>query len=222
VSSFDRSSVARIDAHAGEVAESLGVPSEHTEGLAIGGGYLWITNPNTLRGQGVETVSRLELRSRKLVSMIPVGTTPIFDTFGEGALWVANYDDDTISVVSPGSRDAETIALGSRCGPLGIATGFGSVWVVCYWWEKLLRIDSSTRRIVARIPIGGGPLGVSTGAGSVWVTNRDSRTVSRVDPHKNATVATVRLPAPLSPYAVAARDNGVWVSVRRCDQQPCV
>jgi hypothetical protein len=63
VSSFDRSSVARIDAHAGEVAESLGVPSEHTEGLAIGGGYLWITNPNTLRGQGVETVSRLELRS---------------------------------------------------------------------------------------------------------------------------------------------------------------
>jgi virginiamycin B lyase len=175
-----------------------------------------------VRRQGVETVSRVDLRSDKVVSTIPVGATPIFDTFGEGALWVANYDDDTVSVVSPGSPDAETIPLGTGCGPLGIATGFGSVWVVCYWQEQLLRIDPRTRRIVARIPIGDGPLGVSTGAGSVWVTNRDSRTVSRIDPRKNGTVATVRLPAPLSPCAVAARENGVWVSVRRCDQQPCV
>jgi DNA-binding beta-propeller fold protein YncE len=222
VSSFDRSSVARIDAKTGEVAESLGLRSQHAEGLAIGGGYLWITNPATVRRQGIETVSRVDLRSDKVVSTIPVGQTPIFDTFGEGALWVANYDDDTVSVVSPGSADAETIALGGACGPLGIATGFGSVWVVCYWRQELVRLDPSTRRIVARIPVGSGPLSVSTGGGAVWVTNRDSRTVSRIDPRSNATVATVRLRAPLSPQGVIARAEGVWVSVRRCAQPPCL
>jgi DNA-binding beta-propeller fold protein YncE len=221
VSSFDRSSVARIDAKTGEVVESLGVPSEHAEGLAIGGGYLWITNPASVRRQGIETVSRVDLRSNKVVSTIPVGKTPIFDTFGEGALWVANYDDDTISLVSPGSTDAETIRLGPGCGPLGIATGFGSAWVVCYWPQQLLRIDATTRKVVARIPIGGGPLGVGTGADAVWVTNRDSRTVSRIDPGSNWVVATIRLPAPLSPQGVATGDDGVWVSVRSCPGAPC-
>jgi DNA-binding SARP family transcriptional activator/DNA-binding beta-propeller fold protein YncE len=222
VSGFDRPSVSRIDARSGEVVESLGVPGRHAEGLAVGGGYLWITNPANERGEGIEAVSRMDLRSDKVVSTIPVGRTPIFDTFGEGGLWVANYDDDTLSVVSAGSRAAETIPLGGACGPLGITTGFGSVWVVCYWREELLRIDPRTRRIVARIPIGRGPLGVSTGAGSVWVTNRDSRSVSRIDPRSNTTVATVRLPAVLSPYGVAAREDGVWVSVRGCPHGQCL
>jgi YVTN family beta-propeller protein len=223
VSSFDRSSVARINARTGEVVESLGVPSEHAEGLAVGGGYLWITNPATERGQGIETVSRVELRPGKVVSTIRVGTTPIFDAFGYGALWVANYDDDTVSVVRPGSRAAETISMGDgRCGPLGIATGFGGVWVVCYWKGQLMRVDARTRRIVARIPIGAGPLDVGAGAGAVWVTNRDSRTVTRIDPRSNAVVATIRLPAPLSPFGVAARDGKVWISVQQCSHAPCM
>jgi DNA-binding beta-propeller fold protein YncE len=222
VSSFDRSSVARINARTGEVVESLGVRSRHAEGLAVGGGYLWITNPATVRGQGVETVSRVDLRSGKVVSRIPVGKTPIFDTFGAGALWVANYDDDTVSVVSAGSRNAQTIALGRGCGPLGIATGFGAVWVVCYWPHRLVRIDARTRRIVSRIPVGIGPLAVSTGAGAVWVTSRDSRAVTRIDPRSNTIVSTIRLPAPLSPFGISARNGGVWVSVRRCPQTPCI
>jgi DNA-binding beta-propeller fold protein YncE len=222
VSGFDRPSVSRIDSGTGEVVESLGVPGEQAEGLAVGGGYLWITSPSDERGEGVEAVSRVDLRSDKVVSTIPVGRTPIFDTFGDGALWVANYDDNTVSVVSAGSSVAETIPLGGACGPLGITTGFGSVWVVCYWREELLRIDPRTRRIVARVPVGRGPLGVSTGAGSVWVTNRASHGVTRIDPRSNATVATVRLPAALSPYGVAARDDGVWVSVRGCPRGRCL
>lgn len=221
VSSFDRSSVARVDAEKGEVVESVGVPAEHAEGLAVGGGYLWITNPASMRAQGVETVSRVDLRSNKVVSTIAVGETPIFDTFGEGALWVANYDGDSVSVVSPGSPDAETIQLKERCGPLGIATGFGSVWVVCYWQQQLLRIDPRTRKVVARIPIGSGPLAVATGAGSVWVTNRDSHDVSRIDPRTNKAIAAIRLPANLSPFGVAAHEDGVWVSIRECAEGLC-
>jgi DNA-binding SARP family transcriptional activator/DNA-binding beta-propeller fold protein YncE len=213
VSSAEQGSVARIDARTGEVVETVGVP-KHAEGLAVGGGYLWITSPASTRRQGGDTIARLDLRSGDVVSRIPVGTTPIFATFGYGSVWVSNYDDDNISVVSPGSSKAETI---SGCdGPLGIATGFGAVWVVCYWRSELVRIDARTRRVVARIPIGNGPLDVSAGAGAVWVTNRDSGTVLRVSPRTNRVTATIRFPHGLAPQAISAHRGGVWVTVQRC------
>jgi serine/threonine-protein kinase len=219
VSSFDRASVAHIDARTAELVESIGIESRHAEGLTVGGGFLWITNPATVRGQGTETVSRFDLRSREVVSTIAVGKTPIFTTFGLGSVWVSNYDDDTVSVIRPGSARAETIRVAD--GPLGIATGYGSVWVVCYWKRQLVRIDPATQRIVARIGIGEGPLSVATGAGGVWVTNRDSRTVSRIDPRSNRVVAEVRIPAPASPRGVVTGGDAVWVSVYRCPHAPC-
>ena len=219
VSSFDRATVARIDARTGEVVETIGVPSKHAEGLAVGGGYLWITNPATVRATGVETVSAVDLRTLRVASTFPVGETPIFATFGEGSVWVANYDGDTVSVISPGSSRAETI---DACdGPLGIATGYGSVWVVCYWPAQLIRIDAVTRKVVRRIPVGMGPLSVSAGAGGVWVTNRDSRSITRIDPQTNSVVATIPLKGTLSPWGVVVGDGAVWVTVQTCDHAPC-
>jgi YVTN family beta-propeller protein len=220
VSSFDRSSVSRIDSRTGEVAASLGVPTKHAEGLAVGGGYLWIANPSDVRAKGLETVSRVDLSSGRVVSRIAVGKTPIFLAFGYGSVWVANYDSDTVSVVRPGSRAADTIDVGD--GPLGIATGFGAVWVVCYWDRQLIRIDPRTREVVARIPIDVGPLDVGAGAGAVWVTNRESGTVLRIDPRTNKVVKTIRLPEALTPRTVAARDGQVWFSVRFCPTGPCI
>jgi DNA-binding SARP family transcriptional activator/DNA-binding beta-propeller fold protein YncE len=220
VSSLDRASVARINAGSGEVVESIGVPSQHAEGLAVGGGFLWITNPAVNRGHGTETVSRFDLRARKVVSTIPVGKTPIFTTFGYGAVWVSNYDDDTVSVISPGSPAAETIPVCD--GPLGVATGYGSVWVVCYWVRWLVRIDPSTRRVMARIPLGAGPLDVAAGADGVWVSNRDSRTLSRIDPQSNEVVAEIRFPDEISPYSVVVGGGAVWVSVSHCEHPPCL
>lgn len=53
-------------------------------------------------GPGVKTGIGSEIRADAwsigvLTSRIPVGATPIFDTFGYGSVWVSNYDDDTIS-----------------------------------------------------------------------------------------------------------------------------
>lgn len=220
VSSFDRASIAKIDGQSGQVVESVGLPSRHAEGLAVGGGFLWVTNPATQRGVGTETVSRIDLRTREVVSTIPVGTTPIFTTFGDGAVWVSNYDADTISVVRIGSTTAETI---DACdGPLGIATGFESVWVACYWVSQVVRIDQRTGEVLARIPIGAGPLDVSVGAGSVWSTSRDSREVSRIDPRTNEVVARIEFAGDASPRSVVATEDAVWVSVFSCSSAPCV
>jgi DNA-binding SARP family transcriptional activator/DNA-binding beta-propeller fold protein YncE len=180
------------------------------EGLAVGGGYLWVTSPSDSGGE--DTVFRVDLRSRRLVSSMPVGKLPLFVAFGYGAAWVANYRGDSVSVIRPGSARAETIPVGQ--GPLGIAAGAGAVWVVTFWQRELVRIDPETRRVVARIDIGDGPLGVTVGAGAVWVTNRDSRTISRVEPSRNKVVATIRLAA--APYGVRFAHGRLWVTTQRC------
>ena len=180
------------------------------EGLALGGGYLWVTSPHDSGGR--DTIFRIDLRSKRLVSSIPVGSLPLFVTFGYGSAWVSNYRGNSVSVIRPGSRLAETIPVPG--GPLGIAAGAGAVWVVTYWNRQLVRIDPETRRVLRRIAVGEGPLSVTTGAGAIWVTNRDSKTVTRVDPTTNRVTATIRLGS--APYGVRFAHGRLWVTTQRC------
>jgi YVTN family beta-propeller protein len=180
------------------------------EGLGVGGGYLWVTSPGD--SGGGDFVSLVDLRTRRLVSSVPVGKLPLFATFGYGSAWVANYRGDSVSVVRPGSTRAETIAVPG--GPLGIATGAGSVWVVTFWSRELVRIDPETRRVVGRTPVGDGPFWVAVGGGAVWVTNRDSRTITRVDPATGRVTATIPLGA--APHGIRFAHGRVWVTTQRC------
>jgi YVTN family beta-propeller protein len=180
------------------------------ESLAVGGGYLWVTSPSDSGGR--DTVFQIDLRTRRLVSSIPVGTLPLYATFGYGSAWVSNYRGDSVSVIRPGSGEPETIAVPG--GPLGIAAGGGAIWVVTFWSQELVRIDPETRRVVRRIPVGEGPLAVAVGGGAVWVTNRDDKTISRIDPATNAVVRTIRLAA--APYGIRVAHGRVWVTTQRC------
>ena len=180
------------------------------EGLAIGGGYLWVTSPSDSGGR--DTVFEIDLRSRRVVSSLPVGMLPLFVTFGYGSAWISNYRGGSVSVVRPGSKRPETIAVG--VGPLGIATGAGAVWVVIFGTRELVRIDPETRRVQARIPVGAGPLDVAVGAGAVWVTNRDDKTISRINPATNTVSRTIRLA--VAPYGVRVAHGSVWVTTQRC------
>ena len=187
------------------------------EALAVGGGYLWVTSPSDSGGR--DTVFQIDLRSRRVVSSLPVGTLPLFVSFGYGSAWIANYKGDSVSVVRPGSEQPETIAVSG--GPLGIAAGGGAIWVVAFWSRELVRIDPETRRVLHRIPIGAGPLDVAVGAGSVWVTNRDDKTISRIDPSTNTVSHTIPLAA--APHGVLVAGGRIWVTTQRCGSPivPC-
>jgi YVTN family beta-propeller protein len=180
------------------------------EGLAVGGGYLWVTSPSDSGGH--DTVVLVDLRTRRVVSSVPVGAIPAFVAFGYGSAWVTSYRADSVSVVRPGSARAETIAVAG--GPLGVAAGAGGIWVVTFWNTGLVRIDPETRRVVRRFRVGAGPLAVAVGGGSVWVTNRDDRSLTRVDATANRVAATIPLAA--APYGVRFAHGRVWVTTQRC------
>lgn len=106
------------------------------------------------------------------------------------------------------ARLQATIAVGRT--PLYVAAGAGAVWVSNYRDSTVSRIDPSSNRVVATIPLGGRlALGIAVGDGAVWVVD-SPRSIVRVDPTSNRVVARVAVPAHASDIAYSC--GSVWVS----------
>jgi len=135
---------------------------------AFGLGTLWIVN------RARNTVIEVDPATSRYQREITVGANPSAIAVGEGSLWVANFDDDTVTRVEvPGAGQAvapQPIAVGD--GPVDVAVGEGGVWVVSQLDRRLTRIDPDTGKVVARIAIGNEPQRVAAGGGAVWVTVR--------------------------------------------------
>lgn len=177
-------------------------------GVAVGGGSLWVVD------RLVNSISRIDLKSGRVADSIRVGTDPLVAAFGFGALWVANSDDATVSVIRPGVARPETIIVRDR--PFGIAAGEGAVWVGSNTLSTVSRIDPDTRRVVKDIDVSraglqSGLFSVAAGAGGVWAANWSELTLVRIDPKTNRIVARIELPG--APRDVTTFGDDVWVSL---------
>jgi YVTN family beta-propeller protein len=172
------------------------------------------------------SVAAINVRSDRVVGVVPVGTRPGTVAFGSGSLWVANLDDQTISRIDPGTqRRLRTIEL--RGPPTGIATSADGVWVV----ESnqtggadstsvfVGRIDpdfdrvSDGRRIDNVIPSGGSST-VAAHGNSVWVAP-STGLLTRVNAASGA--VTQRLNPNASPAGIAIGDGAVWLTDGEAD-----
>ena len=133
---------------------------------------------------------------------------------GDGAVWVANSGDASVSQIDTQThRVTATIAPGSAVD--GMAAGVGAVWTSDVRRGRLARIDPALRRVDHSIRVGGGPLlgsaggPVAIGAGSVWAsTGRGA--VARIDPRRDHVEARITVGSDPSGIAVGA--GGVWVA----------
>jgi hypothetical protein len=82
------------------------------------------------------------------------------------------------------------LALGDDLG--AVASGFGSAWLVDTKRPAILRIDSATHRVTARIPLRGQPA-LAVGHGAVWATEQiaDGGDLVRIDPRTNRITARI-------------------------------
>jgi DNA-binding SARP family transcriptional activator/DNA-binding beta-propeller fold protein YncE len=178
-------------------------------GMAVGGGSLWVVD------RLVNGVTRIDLARPRKLGFVRVGADPLVAVFGYGALWVANSDDGTVSVIRPGIPKAQTIPVLSK--PFGIDSGYGSIWVGSYGSSAVVRIDPELRRVIKKIdvaPPGFGESGlydVAAGAGSIWAVNAETNDIARIDPRTNRVVAHIKLP--VSPRVISVDQDQVWVSV---------
>jgi YVTN family beta-propeller protein len=136
------------------------------------------------------------------------GTTPSVLAAGDGAIWVADTDGNSVSRLDPVTHDVrQTIAVGG--GPAGLTVAGDAVWVANGLDGTVSRIDATTNQVVQTIAVGNGPSGVAFGAGALWVANAVDGTVSRIDPNTGRVTRT--LPAAVGATGVAVGFRRVWV-----------
>ena len=159
------------------------------------------------RHLGANSLGAIDPASGKLVSQTAVGNGPESIAVGEGATWVADTLDDTVSRVQPGGG---RVAIPVNGIPSGVATGFGLVWVSDFSNRAVERISPGANKVVgSEIAVGNGPASIATGYGAVWVANTLDGTVSRVSPGGRQTDV---LPVAGRPDGIAIGGGSVWVA----------
>jgi CubicO group peptidase (beta-lactamase class C family) len=94
-----------------------------------------------------------------------------------------------------------------------ITFGFGSVWVVNYRPDRVSRIDATTNRLTADIPIGrNGCLGIVASADRVFVPTCGDGVINEIDPAKDSIVRRIAVPIKRGREgAFALLDGSFWV-----------
>jgi YVTN family beta-propeller protein len=197
-------SVARFDPSVQDVTATTPVTQRsHAGGAAYGEGAVWAVFGNSVIG-------KIDPRTNELESPTGIaGSAPAAIAVGEGAVWVANSGDNTISRILPETVSAVASPSVGR-QPYGITVGDGAVWVTNRGDDNVTRYDVNGSSF--SIPVGKAPIGIAFGAGGVWVANADDGTVSRIDTVERKVVETIEVGG--RPVGLVVSDSRVWVTVQ--------
>ncbi len=176
---------------------------------------------------GAPGAHALDVRTGVQEASVALGRSPSNIAAGEGAIWVIDADDGTISRIDPRTRTRER-TFSTASTPTDVAVGAGAVWVGNAFRggrsrgsypESVSRLDPQTGVVDATIRLPGADAhGYFQGGGfnqqriavtptAVWAVNPD-QTVSRIDPRTNRRVATIE---DVQAADIAAAGGEVWV-----------
>jgi YVTN family beta-propeller protein len=160
----------------------------------------------------------------RVIAEVPVGATPTAVASGNGAVWVLNADDQTISRIDEVTKKVRTLAIGAT--PTDVAAGAHGVWVgnggklaraqfAGAAAVAVTRLNPRTGAVVTSVSlprIGSTRSNlaahhIAVAAGAVWAIAPDFSLV-RIDPVRNQVTAVSRKVAAL---AVAGARDAVWV-----------
>jgi hypothetical protein len=219
--------------HVGSVKDGQATPAVTSKNIrvrglkragaeAVGGGYLWVIPGPIGTGNRVALIDVRHPHAAQRTIPLGLGQQTTAIAYGDGSAWVGTYDPqhggiDYLTKVRPGSDQPPSLELetGDGAGPLAVAVGAGSVWVLTAH-DNLLRIDP--RNLSAEphpIPMAAEqPEWLAVGDGFVWTANYNHNNVSQIDPRTNKIVHTT---PPLGRYdarpcGIAATHGKVFVA----------
>jgi streptogramin lyase len=178
------------------IRSTFGLPSD----LAVGEGAVWAT----FNSGGLIRIDR-----RGRVTLLEPGGALDKVAAGEGAVWLADQLQGTLSRLEPGSETAEPTA--DLAGNLDIlAAGEGYVWALDSGAGTLTPVDPESGPKTP-IRIGEDPTDLAVGFGAAWVSDGNG-TLTRID---GGTLERTTLPVdgPLAALALDADRQTIWVLV---------
>jgi YVTN family beta-propeller protein len=217
LASISPNAVGVIDPNTNKLIDEVHV-GVRPQAVALGAGAVWVANLDD------QTLSRIDPKTRQVVRNPPAGGYPSDIAFGESAVWVAHGPLATVTRVVPAvNRAARPIrALGGPmgCGPpdASVTIGPGAVWFACESGE-LGRIDPRTNKAISLTALATSPTGVLSefsdiayGLGALWIANRNTNTVTEVDPATHQRIQDITVGHAPAALAVDANNRAVWVA----------
>jgi DNA-binding beta-propeller fold protein YncE len=205
--------VGAIDPTTNKLVASIPV-GHNPESIAAGGGSIWVANVDD------GTITRIDGRSRKVVETFGrFRGTPRAIAFGNGTVWLTT-GEDRLFRIDPANDRITAVPLHWHSGfhsvlpeGLGVAAGYGAVWLSSTDLGEILRVDPSSGRVVV-IEDGRGIGSLALGNGAVWVSEQNG--VSRIDPSTNVLTGTAQIGpvASADPVSVgiAFGEGSVWAA----------
>lgn len=142
-----------------------------------------------------------------------VGEKPDFLTASNNNVWIVDDHQNRVLKMSPISNlPLLTVSIPHACGIP--AVGFHSLWVASCSEKMLYRINDSTGKLQAKIPIGladlGGEMSIAIGDGSIWLLTDSIGILTRINPVTNKVLAEIKV-LPHS-YCTAFGHHSIWVT----------
>jgi YVTN family beta-propeller protein len=185
------------------LAGAVRVSGSPSGSVTVGDGKVWVA-------YGSSTVAGINPTTNAVAASGFAGRDPVAIAYGEGAVWIANQGDNSVSKFSV-TTDSTVYDVSVGQGPSGVAVGGGAVWVSDADDDAVSRVDP-TSRASRTIAVGRGPVGIAYGEGAVWVANSKDGTVSRIDPETGSVVKTIKVGG--RPVGIAVGGGLVWVTVQ--------
>ena len=221
--------VVRVDATTLDFEATYPVPGGdvpvgegYYRGLAYGGGSLWVGELGERSRQ--RTVIQVDPQSGKqgAIRLRNPATGALAWAETSGDLWVANFDEGTLTRIHASTRAVETVNVLS-VNPAHILVDGEVVWAGDWGLpgvERLGAVGPSRPRLV-ELPVrnaGTGVWNVAAGDGYIWATTPRDRSLWRIDPK---TDEVMRIPMRYPPTGVTASEGDVWVTVRKTCHLGC-
>jgi serine/threonine-protein kinase len=140
---------------------------------------------------------------------IPVGGSPTGIVFREGALWVANTSENTVTKVTP--ADGETVSIPVGGAPFDMASNRSSVWAANTDGNSVTRIGLDTGEAGPEIPVGKRPYFLTAENDFVYVSNGGSDSVTVLDAETGQQVGE-EIPVGDEPRGISTDADVVWVA----------
>jgi hypothetical protein len=102
-----------------------------------------------------------------------------------------------LSIALPGAR------------PDAMAIGHGALWVTDAVTNRLLRVDTVSRRVTATLEVGAGPHAIEVTRDAVWVANHNDDTLLRIDPLSARITASADVAT--GPHQILDHASGLWL-----------
>jgi YVTN family beta-propeller protein len=133
VTSTEHSMVVRVDPKTNLITDRIAVGSQ-PRFTSSGGGAIWTLN------QGDGTVSRIDVRTRKLVASIDLGAPGGGGeiAYGEGFVWVSVFDLP-LTQIDPDTN--KVIKQWTGSGGDAVRVGHGSIWLSNLRQQNVWRLD---------------------------------------------------------------------------------